>query len=177
VRGLLLVALFILITAEIGGRLPANPVGSRLPSVSGHSLDGGKVRFPEDLEGKPAVLFVAYRRGTQPDIDRWMVFLKATHPGVTFFEVPTITGVIWKTVSGWIDGGMRGGVPKENWPHVVTLYEDAHVLKGFLGDHGGLTTHAVLLDKAGTVAWFHASGYSDEGAASLDEALKGVASE
>lgn len=177
VRGLLLIALFILISAEIGGNVPASPIGSRLPSVSGNSLEGSKIRFPEDLAGRPAVLLVAYRRGTQPDIDRWMDFLTTNHPGVTFYEVPTITGVVWKAVSGWIDGGMRGGVPKENWPRVVTLYEDASILKGFLGDHGGYHTHVIVLDGAGTVAWFHAAGYSDGAAAALDGTLKGIVSQ
>lgn len=176
-RGLLFIALLVLVTAEIGGKAPSNPVGSVLPSVVGSSLDGREVRFPEDLAGKPAVLLVAYRRGTQADVDRWMAFLKAKHPDIAFYEVPTITGVVWRAMQGWIDGGMRGGVPKENWARVVTLYGDAHILKGFLGDHGGFTTHVTAANPEGKVVWFHADGYSDAAAISLDAALRGMVTE
>jgi hypothetical protein len=170
-RGLLFLVLLVLVASDVAGKNPANPVGFKLPSVAGTSLAGETVRFPEDLAGRPAVLLVAYRRGTQPDVDLWMAFLKAKHPEVVFYEVPTITGVAWRAMQGWIDGGMRGGVPKANWPRVVTLYGDAPILKEFLGDHGGYTTHVTVLDPGGKVVWFHASGYSGEASVRFGEAL------
>lgn len=176
-RGLLFLVLLMLVASDVAGKNPASPVGWKLPSVVGTSLAGETVRFPEDLAGKPAVLLVAYRRGTQPDVDLWMAFLKEKHPEVVFYEVPTITGVAWRAMQGWIDRGMRGGVPEENWPRVVTLYGDAPILKDSLGDCGGYTTHVTVLDPGGKVAWFHSSGYSDEGAVSLDAALRGMVSE
>lgn len=157
--------------ATEAGREPASPLGKILPSVGGTALDGTPVRFPEDLRGNPALLLVAYRRGTQADIDRWMAWAKASTPGLTFYEVPAIAGVVWRPMAGWIDQGMRGGVPKESWSRVVTLYADAPALKDFLGDTGGYRTHAVLLDAQGKVVWFDAQGYSEGGAAALAAAL------
>jgi hypothetical protein len=147
-------------------------VGTRLPSVKGHSLAGDLVRFPEDLAGAPAVLLVAYRRGTQADVDRWTELLRREVPQVRFFEVPTIPNPLWRPLAGWIDGGMRRGVPREMWPSVVTLYREGGTLKRFLGDAGGLKTHVVVLDGSGTVAWFCADGYSDRAAAQLVAALQ-----
>jgi hypothetical protein len=153
---------------------PPSPVGKTLPSVGGRNLAGEKIRFPERVLGSPSVLLVAYRRGTQPDTDRWIEFLARQAPGTAFFEVPTISNPLWRPLSGWIDSGMRGGVPREKWPLVVTLYEEAPLLRDFLGDRGGLSTHVVLLDGAGRVAWFDAGGFSTAGAESLLAALLGL---
>jgi len=145
----------------------AGPLGERLPSVRGTSLARAEIRLPEDLAGAPAVLLVAYRRQTQADVDRWVAALDRLAPGVTALEVPTITSPVWRPLQGWIDGGMRRGVPAEAWGRVVTLYDEAPRLAAFLGERRGAVTHVVLLDAAGTVAFFHAEGYSEEAAAQL----------
>ncbi len=154
--------------------VPAAPpavVGRMFPSVAGRSLAGESVRIPEALAGAPVVLLVAYRRGTQPDTDRWIEVLRRDLPAVRFLELPTIPNVVWRPLAGWIDSGMRRGVPQAMWPNVVTLYEEGGVVRGFLGDAGGLTTHVALLDAAGRVAWFHAGGYGPEAAADLRAAV------
>ena len=158
-----------MITVETRG---GDIVGKRLPSVKGTALSGQEIQFPEDLAGVPTLLLVAYRRGTQSDVDKWMAFVQEREPKLAFFEVPAIAGIIWRPMSGWIDNGMRGGVAKEKWSRVVTLYADAGTLRDFLGDYGGYTTHAVLVDREGKVAWFHAGGFSEKAAASLQEAIK-----
>jgi len=66
---------------------------------------------------------------------------------------------------------MRGGVPAAAWGRVVTLYDEAPRLADFLGERRGAVTHVVLLDATGTVAFFHAEGYSEEAAARLVEAV------
>jgi|WetSurMetagenome_2_1015567.scaffolds.fasta_scaffold123078_1 hypothetical protein len=150
-----------------------DPVGKTLPTVAGHALSSERVVFPDDLAGRPAVLLVAYRRGTQSDVDRWTAFLEAKAPRLVRYEVPTISSGVWRPLAGWIDSGMRGGVPKAAWSSVVTLYDDASKLRDFLGDYGGYTTHVILLDKTGKVAWFNAGGFNDRAAASLLDAIHG----
>ena len=142
----------------------AGPVGQRLPSVHGTSLARAEVRLPEDLAGAPAVLLVAYRRQTQADVDRWLAALDRLAPDVVALEVPTITNPIWRPLQGWIDGGMRGGVPPGLWAHVVTLYEDGGRARAFIGDGGGWRTQIVLLDAAGSVAFHDNGGFSEEAA-------------
>ena len=154
----------------------AAPRGARLPSVKGNSLDGSTVRLPEDLRGAPALLLVAYRRGTQEDVDRWLGWASTNAPGLKCLEVPAISSLVWRPLASWIDGGMRRGVPQAQWSSVVTLYDDAPVLREFLGDFGGYNTHAVLLDDAGQVAWFHAGGFSEGAAKDLAEALASLPS-
>jgi hypothetical protein len=147
--------------------VPPSPLGKRLPPVVGHALDGTEVRLPEDLAGGPAVLLVAYRRQTQRDVDRWRDLVERELPALRWLEVPTIANPVWRPLAGWIDGGMRGGVPRELWGKVVTLYRDAPELRAFLGDRGGYTTHVVLVDAAGVVAWFDAGGFTEDGAGGL----------
>jgi len=165
--------LFLAVTYAAG----PSPVGKRLPSVKGEALSRKPVRFPEDTAGAPAILLVAYRRGTQADIDRWMAFLKERAPQTVRYEVPAIANILWRPMSGWIDSGMRGGVPQESWDSVVTLYDDASKLRDFLGDYGGYTTHAALLDREGRVVWFNAGGFADQAGASMINALQAVAAE
>ena len=132
-----------------------------------------RIRFPEHLAGKPGVLLVAYRRDAQEDVERWLKFLTSDWPQVACLEVPTIAGVIWRPLAGWIDSGMRGGVPENYWFSVVTLYGgNATRLRDFLGDLGGPSACVVALDANGAVVWFNAEGYSDERARELSDVLR-----
>ncbi len=149
-------------------------VGRIFPSVTGRSLAGESVRIPEAFAGAPVVLLVAYRRGTQADTDRWIEMLRRDCPAVRFLEVPTIPNVVWRPLAGWIDNGMRRGVPQAMWPSVVTIYQDGGAVRELLGDEGGLTTHVTVLDAAGRVAWLHAKGYDPEAAAGLRAAVAGA---
>lgn len=148
------------------------PVGQRLPTVTGRSLAGAEVRLPDDLRASATVLLVAYRRGAQADVDRWASLLDREAPEVGWYEVPTISSPLWRPLAGWIDAGMRGGVPRDRWTRVVTLYRDAPAVERFLGDPGGLATQVVVLDREGVVRWFHGSGYSEEAGAELVGAVR-----
>jgi hypothetical protein len=136
------------------------PLGRRFPAVAGSSLAGLRVVIPHDLAGAPALLLVAFRRGTQADVDRWQSFAGDRLPGLYRLEVPVIPRLIFRPLAGWIDGGMRAGVPRDLWDGVVTIYEDGAVVGGFLGDRGGLAAHAVLLDHEGVVRWIEAGGFA-----------------
>ena len=142
-------------------------VGRRFPAVTGRALSGEAVRVPEDLAGVPALLLCAYRRGTQADVDRWAAFATRELPELAVYELPIIPARLWRPLQGWIDGGMRGGVPPAQWARVVTLYEDGAPARAFIGDGGGLRTQVVLLDAAGVVAFHDAGGFSEEAAALL----------
>ena len=142
--------------------LRVNPIGKRLPSVSGKTLAGVIVHFPEDVAGTASILFVAYRRGTQDDTDKWVALLQAQTTDVEWYEVPTIASMVWRSLAGWIDSGMRSGVSKDKWSRVVTIYDDAPKLRDFLGDSRQDLTHVVVLDRKGTVVWFNSEGFSEQ---------------
>ena len=163
------------VTSQPPAVVASTPVGRAFPNVAGRSLAGENVRIPEALAGAPAVLLVAYRRGTQADIDRWLEMLRRDLPSLRALELPAIAAIAWRPLAGWIDSGMRRGVPEPMWASVVTLYEDAGRVREFLGDAGGLTAQVVLLDPDGRVAWFAADGYSEDAAARLRASAAAVA--
>jgi hypothetical protein len=150
---------------------PRSPVGRRLPEVAGQALSRRRVRLPGAFAGAPAVLLVAYERRTQDDIDRWTAFLEREAPELAAYEVPTIPSLVWRPLAGWIDAGMRGGVPRELWSRVVTLYEDGAKVRAFLGDRRGGRAHVALLDADGLVRWFGAEGFSEGAGRGLLRAL------
>ena len=149
-------------------------VGRRFPSVAGRALSGETVRIPEDLLGAPALLLCAYRRGTQPDIDRWAAFAGREFPWLTVYELPIIPSVVWRPFQGMIDGGMRGGVPRRQWSTVVTLYEQGAKARAFLGDGGGLRASVLLLDADGVVIFCDGGGYREAASRSLAQALRAL---
>jgi hypothetical protein len=79
---------------------------------------------------------------------------------VRTFEVPTLPGLVPRLLAGTIDGGMRRGIPAEDWASVVTVYGDGARIAEFTGNEDGLTGRIVLLDRAGKVVWFHDRGFS-----------------
>ena len=76
-------------------------------------------------------------------------------------ELPTIPGLVPTFASGWIDDGMRSGIPKEDWGIVVTLYGSAaKPVAELTGTTDGQRARIIVLDANGQVAWFDDSGYS-----------------
>ncbi|MFT7465452.1 MAG: hypothetical protein ACI9EF_003819 [Pseudohongiellaceae bacterium] len=149
-----------------------DPTGELFPAVKGEGLDGSSVSLPNDLAGAPAILLVGYVQDTQFDLDRWMLGLaQAGTPG-RVLELPTIDGMA-SLFSSRIDEGMRGGIPQEDWPVVVTLYDAAaEKVLALTGDERPRNGRVLLLDNQGHVAWFHDRGYSTGNLLALDAAVR-----
>ncbi len=172
-------AVMVVVVLVAGLLVPAQaedsgPLGKLFPRVSGSSLGGEEIVLPDHMAGSPAVLLVAYRRGAQEDVDRWRDFIETTFPELPWLEVPAISNPIWRPLAGWIDNGMRGGVPRPLWPKVVTLYRDAKRVEDFVGRAQAPVTHVVVLDPTGKVMFFDAAGFSESAAAGLESTVRGM---
>lgn len=137
-----------------------NPTGEVFPAVAGKSLAGEPVALPAVGAGAPLLLLIGYEQEAQFDLDRWLFGLDQAGRRVRTFEVPTLPGLFPRLLADTIDGGMRRGIPAEDWASVVTVYGDASRIAEFTGNEDGLTGRIVLLDRAGKVAWFHDRGFS-----------------
>jgi hypothetical protein len=137
-----------------------DPVGEVFPSVRGESLAGEDYRLPEDFAGRKILLLVGYVMNSQFDIDRWLLGLLQAEVDVPFIEVPTIDGLLPGMFAGQIDSGMRKGIPREDWPAVITVYGDADEIVRFTGKENPRNARVLLLDEDGKVIWFHDRGYS-----------------
>lgn len=149
-----------------------DPTGEVFPSVRGTSLDGEETALPQSLAGSPALLVVGYRQSSQFDIDRWLLGLDQSGLRIRTLELPTIPGWLPGLFSGSIDGGMRRGIPREDWSAVVTLYDDADDVARFTGNDEGLPARVLLLDAEGRVTFFHDRGYSVGSLQALAEAME-----
>ena len=109
-----------------GGAPPAahRLVGQPFPAVRGESLAGQKVTLPDATRGRVAVIIAAFARQAQGRIDSWarpLLDRYGDDGAVRYYELPMISG--WYSwMSGFIDGGMRRGVPKPLHDNVVTYY-------------------------------------------------------
>ena len=151
------------------------PVGEPFPAVRGTALTKEAVQLPADLDGKPAILIVAYRQRAQFDCDRWLNSLTQFATPVTVLEVPTIPDWAPRQFSSQIDEGMRGGIPESAWGSVVTVYKDGHLIRDFTGNDGGQNARVMLLDGEGRVVWFHDSGYGSTYGVELDRLARELA--
>ncbi|MCG3135359.1 MAG: hypothetical protein HMLKMBBP_02958 [Planctomycetes bacterium] len=151
-----------------------DPTGEPFPAVTGTSLDGRETALPGAFSGKPVVFLVGYEQSSQFDIDRWLLALSDAGVDVAVREVPTIPGMVPGLFSGWIDGGMRRGIPQEDWGAVVTVYGDGDRIARFTGNRDGLPGRVLLLDGAGRVAFFHDRGFSPGAFGKLRDALAAV---
>lgn len=148
-----------------------DPTGEPFPRVVAKALDGTEVVLPDAALGAPCVLLIGYRQNSQFDLDRWLLGLSESQTKVRAYEVPTLPGMLPGMFSGFIDGGMRRGIPQEDWGSVVTVYGDADKICAFTGNEDGLPGRVLLLDAAGRVAFFHDRGYSIGALQKLQQAL------
>jgi hypothetical protein len=146
----------------------------RFPPLDVRDLDGRERRLPDDLDGERTLVILAFEQRQQRLVDSWVPWLEeqaAADPGLRFVEVPTI-GTGWKPVRGWIDGGMRRGIPD---PVVRRRTLTAYVPVGPITAELGITDTGdiwiFLVDRAGCVRWRGRGGFSPNSAADLARAL------
>ncbi len=135
------------------------PLGHEFPIVQGRSLTGESVRLP--MLGERTLLLVGYAQNAQFDADRWIFGLLQAELPIRIVELPTIPGLFPRLISGSIDSGMRSGIPSEDWASVVTVYgPPAREIVNFTGSEKPRNMRVLLLDRDGTVRWFHDRGFS-----------------
>jgi hypothetical protein len=171
----LMVIAFLMLSTACSSTWPRrDPTGELFPTVTGAALDGTTVTLPAAGSGAPLLLLVGYQQNTQFDLDRWLQALVTADLSVRVFEVPTIPGLLPGMFSGFIDDGMRRGIPAEDWGGVVTLYGDASKVAEFTGNEDGLPGRILLLDATGKVVFFHDRGFSVGTLRKLQERLSSL---
>ena len=177
VTTLLLCVVAAALLATACGQKPAPPrqtsrlIGQTFPAASARDLDKHVQHIPADYAGAPILILVTPSKGSQPDADRWIAYLRA-RPTVRFREIPVIPSVIARAMQGFINGKMRDGLPKDMWTRVVPLYKDGGRVKRFFGGYGDQVAWAMVLDSAGAIRWFHAAGYTAHTAAEAVRAYR-----
>ena len=133
------------------------------PKIEGISLSGDKVTFPDILVGKPSVLAVAFRQKAQKCINTWadeLLLKYGIDKSINYYEIPMLGGQ-YTMARNWIDGGMRGGVPKPLHDYTVTYYGPLRSYFKSLDISSKGDCYMYVLNSEGVVVDRH-NGYSTE---------------
>jgi hypothetical protein len=133
------------------------------PKIEGISLSGDKVTFPDVLVGKPSVLAVAFRQKAQKCINTWadeLLLKYGIDKSINYYEIPMLGGQ-YTMARNWIDGGMRGGVPKTLHDYTVTYYGPLKSYFKSLDISSKGDCYMYVLNSEGIVVDRH-NGYSTE---------------
>ena len=147
-------------------------IGDKMIKATCKSLEGNTVVMPQDFIGQETLLLFGYKQDSQFDIDRWLIGLDMTQTQVAAYEIPTIQGMLPRMFSGFIDGGMRKGIPKKLWKGVVTVYADGDKVQRFTGNLNPNNARVMLLDKQGVIVYFYDRGFSVEALNAVRKALE-----
>ena len=146
----------------------------RFPAVTGSNLSGKAFKLPGDFEGTLNVVAIAFTRQQQNDIDTWLPVvtqLTRQDEGVRFYELPVL-GRGYRLLSGFIEGGMRSGIPDLGARNrTITLYVDKDGFRGALALPSESSISVLVVDQLGRVLSRVDGPFTPEKAARLQDAL------
>ncbi len=134
------------------GQTQSSSVMATFPTIPAQTLSRQDVVFPDVLQGKYGFIAVAFKQKAQSQIDTWYALYQDSlqSRGVVFYEIPMISGS-WNLVSGWIDNGMRSGIPAEKHPYVATYYGPLEDHQARLGVDNDQLAYVYLIDPEGKI--------------------------
>lgn len=148
----------------------------KIPKVSGRNLNRQKLTFPDDFTGAYNLVFIAFLRRHQDDIDRWVPHIEAlakAYPDLHYYEFPTLAdrGMLYRM---FLNEGMRAGIPADaTRARTITLYLDKHDFREALEIPSENNIWLYLFDRSGQVLWREEGAYSEEKLKALEEKLIG----
>ncbi|MBI5601148.1 MAG: hypothetical protein HY944_06240 [Gemmatimonadetes bacterium] len=146
----------------------------RFPVVTSDNLEGRTFTLPRDFDGERNVVFIAFKREQQREVDSWVPFVKpllARTPGTEYYEIPTIKRMV-APMRWMINRGMRGGIDDRGArERTITLYLDKEPFKRALGIATEQEIHVLVVDREGNVRWRTAGAFSEDKGQGLARAL------
>lgn len=147
----------------------------RFPEIEGTSLSLVEHRIPGTLAGQVNLLLIAFRQWQQRDVDTWVptaAALAEEYAGFRAYELPVISRA-YRPVSGFIDGGMRSGIPDPGVrDSTITIYLDRkRFLRALDIDSVGEIV-PMLVTPDGTILWRTRGRMTDDGDQGLRTAVE-----
>ncbi len=147
------------------------------PVVRSENLEGRRFTLPSDLEGVYNVLFIAFLREHQLDVDSWIPFVKQQvkeHPLLAYYELPTIYR--GNPFFRWgLNTGMRMGIPDKKAREVtITLYLDKVAFRRALDIPDENNICVLLVNKKGEILWRNEGPFSEEKGRDLKQAIENI---
>jgi hypothetical protein len=149
---------------------------ARFPTVSGSNLQRQKLTLPQDFQGERNLVFVAFERWHQTQVDTWIPLarqLEAAHPGLLYYELPTIQRLNGLART-FVNEGMRAGIPDPvARERTITLYLDKRAFRQALQLPDEESIYVLLLDRQGRVLWRAEGAFTQDKGESLASAIRG----
>ena len=139
------------------------------PAVDGRTLLGANVALPADFPADRTLAVVAFQRGQQSRVDRWIeravgAGVPPTTRGATgsipvaVVEVPVLS-THWRPVRRFIDGGMTASIGDPDvLARTITVYTDVDAFQRCLAIPSSNDVYALVVDRDGTIL---ARGFGD----------------
>lgn len=152
----------------------AGPVAAQtFPTVTADDLNGISKTLPAGLPGDPTIVFIAYKRNQQADVDSWVTMLGLDpERGAEYVELPVVGGMT-KMMRGFVDNGMRSGITNTAArARTITLYEDASDINAPLGFEGRDMIRVLVVKRDGTVLWSTSGPATVQGVAEVQSVFR-----
>jgi hypothetical protein len=150
--------------------------GDIFPQIKGELLSSKKITLPNHCKGKVSVLIVAFKRGTQPQIDTWTKPLLrefSMNKDFRFIEIPMISG-FYSFMSNYINNGMRKGIVRPMHKNVMTYYGPLSDYFKMFDVENNKLCYLFLLDRDGTIHYMNKGESNEAALQSLIEKTKGL---
>lgn len=145
-----------------GGERDQDESAAAFPTVNGRTLLGANVALPADFPADRTLAVVAFQRGQQSQVDRWIE--RAVTAGVppttrgaagsipvAVVEIPVLS-TQWRPVRRIIDGGMTTAIGDPDLlARTITVYTDVVAFQRFLAISSSDDVHALVVDRDGTI--------------------------
>ncbi len=149
----------------------------QLPTVSGKNLLRQKMVFPRDFAGDINLVFIAFQRWHQDQVDSWVPLaeeIASELPAFHYYEFPTIYQMN-RLSQMFLNEGMRAGIPDVGTRgRTVTLYVDKRPLRTALAIPNESEIAVMLFDRQGQALWRTSGAYSQEKGEGLRTAVSSL---
>ena len=149
-------------------------VKPHFPTIEGQNIDGRPFKLPDDFKGLYNIVFIAYARPHQRDVDEWMPYaraLAADFPDIQVYELPVVREMAWymrEQIDYWMSGGISDAQARAT---TITLYTDVQSFNYALNLPDPDVMSIALIDRFGNVLWQERGEYSQEKLDSIESTI------
>ena len=122
------------------------------PPLTADDLNGRSLNLPADLPGKPTIVFIAYKREQQPNVNAWVEQLDLRETGgQAWVELPVVGcgAVLFRS---FVDNGMSLGITSPQMrARNIMIYSSRSAFNLALGISGRGEIYVALVDPDGTI--------------------------
>ena len=155
------------------GAFAASAQELRFPEFKVEDLTKAKRNFPGDLPTDPTLVLFAFTRDQQEDVEAWKTGLALeAQDQLGWLEIPVL-GRGARMAKGFINGGMRKGMPDETaQARTMPYYGKTKTITEPLGLPGTDQIYMVLARPTGQVLLILGGAPTEEKQAQLEQALE-----